>query len=121
MSGGALEYVAGYISGKPGSSGLTPTNYDSKYFDVYNASSTTTSYQYRILGDATGEMGPIQNYDSAYHNSWYADTSHFVDSSATWFDRGGYYSAGVTAGQFDFNRYTGGSHSAVGFRLVLTP
>ncbi len=121
MSGGAWEYVAGYVSGKPGSSGLTPTDYDSKYFDVYNASSTQTSYQYRILGDATGEMGPIQNYDSAYHNSWYADHSNFIDSSSLWFRRGGGFGNGVSAGQFCFGRYAGGAYGLIGFRLVLTP
>ena len=53
MSGGSWEYVTGYISGKPGSSEFTPTSYNSKYFDVYNTSSKQTTYQYRILGDAT--------------------------------------------------------------------
>ena len=126
MSGGAHEYVAGYISGKPGSSGLTPTNYNSKYFDVYNVSSTQTSYQYRILGDATGEMGPFKNYldgdnYSRYHSSWYASSARFVDSPYPWFPRGGYYGHGVLAGQFYFDRHTGASDGGVGFRLVLTP
>ena len=126
MSGGALEYVAGYISGKQGSSGLTPTNYNSKYFDVYNVSSTQTSYQYRILGDATGEMGPFKNYldgdnTSRYHNSWYSDYSYFVDSSYPWFTRGGSYYHGVLAGQFGFCRSTGATSGDIGFRLVLAP
>ena len=126
MSGGAWEYVAGYVSGKPGSSGLTPTNYDSKYFDVYNSSSSATSYPYRILGDATGEMGPFKQYldgdnKSRYHNSWYADFSYFVDSSYLWFGRGGNYHSGVVAGQFNFDRHTGGTDGNFGFRIVLTP
>ena len=126
MSGGAWEYVAGYISGKPGSSGLTPTNYDSKYFDVYNASSTTTSYQYRILGDATGEVGPFNSYldgdnSSRYHSSWYASFVHFVDSSSPWFVHGGYYLYGGLAGQFSFGRNSGGSINSYGFRIVITP
>ena len=126
MSGGAWEYVAGYVSGKPGSSGLTPSNYDSKYFDVYNASSTIISYQYRILGDATGEMGAFKLYldgdnNSRYHNSWYADYSDFVNSSYTWFGRGGAYADSVLAGQFGFSTNPGGTNSGVGFRIVLTP
>ena len=126
MSGGALEYVAGYISGKPGSSGLTPTNYNSKYFDVYNSSSSLTSYQYRILGDAIGEMGPFKNYldgdnISRYHSSWYVFGANFVDSSNPWFIRGGHYSDGVLAGQFHFARDTGAASGGRGFRLVLTP
>ena len=126
MSGGAYEYVAGYVSGKPGSSGLTPTNYDSKYFDVYNASSTQTSYQYRILGDATGEIGPFQYYldgdnTKRYHSSWYADASNFVESSYPWFYRGGSQDQGAISGYFAFNRYTGNPYGHIGFRLALTP
>ena len=122
------EYVAGYMSGQLGSSGFSATtlaNYDSKYYDVYSSSSTMTSYQYRILGDATGEMGPFKTYldgdnNSRYHNSWYGDYSYFVDSTYPWFDRGGYYACGVLAGQFNFNRNTGGVNTNIGFRLVLS-
>ena len=129
MSGGAHEYVAGYMSGQLGSSGFSATtlaNYDSKYYDVYSASSTMTSYQYRILGDATGEMGPFKTYldgdnNSRYHNSWYGDVSHFVDSAYPWFIRGGVYDNGVLAGQFNFDRYTGGANTYIGFRIVLSP
>ena len=127
MSGGAHEYMSSYMSGQLGSSGFTSTtisSYNSKYFDVYSASSTYTSYQYRILGDATGEMGPFKSYldgdnNSRYHNSWYGDYSHFVDSSYPWFTRGGPYDNGVLAGQFYFYRYTGGAGTYVGFRLAL--
>ena len=128
MAGGAHEYMASYISGKPGSSGFTTAtlaNYDAKYFDVYNASSSINSYQYMILGDATGEMGPFKSYldgdnNSRWHNSWYGDVSYFVDSSVPWFVRGGSYYNGVLAGQFNFNRNTGGVNSNIGFRLVLS-
>ncbi|MDD3453821.1 MAG: type II secretion system protein [Bacilli bacterium] len=129
MSGCSHEFMASYRSGTLGSSGFTTANiagYDSKYFDVYSSSSTVTSYNYRILGDATGEMGPFLSYldgDSTarYHNSWYADSSYFVDSSYPWFTRGGGYEYGVLAGQFSFNRYTGAVNTAIGSRLVLTP
>ncbi len=129
MSGGAWEYVASYISGKLGSSGFSATtlaNYDSKYFDVYNASSAISTYQYRILGDATGEMGPFKSYldgdnTSRWHSSWYSDRSDFVDSSYPWFVRGGRYTHGVLVGAFYFDRYTGGTNSDGGFRIALTP
>ena len=129
MSGGAHEYVAGYMSGQLGSSGFTTSTiatYDSKYFDVYSASSTLTPFQKRILGDATGETGPFKSYldgdnNSRYHNSWYGDNSDFVDSSYPWLCRGGYYTDGVLTGQFNFGRPTGGASAAVGFRIVLSP
>ena len=129
MSGGAHEYMASYRSSTPGESGFTTStisNYDSKYFDTYNASSTVTSYNYRILGDATGEMGQFKSYldsdnSSRYHNSWYADLSNFVESSRPWFIRGGNYDYGILAGQFYFARYPGAVYNHIGSRLVLSP
>ena len=129
MSGGAWEYMSSYITGKPESSGFTTTtlaNYSSKYFDTYNASTTVSAYQYRILGDATGEMGPFKQYldgdnGSRLHSSWYGDSSSFVDSSITWLVRGGHYTHGVLSGIFSFTRYTGGTDTGGGFRIVLTP
>ena len=128
MSGGAWEYVSAYITGKPGSSGFSTTtlaDYDSKYFDTYNASSAISTYQYRILGDATGEMGPFKQYldgdnSPRWHSSWYGDYSPFVDSSYPWFTRGGLYISGVLAGIFFFNSQTGGTANEGGFRLVLS-
>ena len=129
MSGGATEYLASYITGKPGSSGFTIAtlaNYDSKYFDKYDASSTQTSPQYRILGDATGEMGPFKQFldgdnQSRYHSSWYSDDAYFVDSTDPWFHRGGAYSHGVLAGTYYTYRNTGASNVAGAYRIVLVP
>ena len=129
MSGGTHEYTASYVNGKPGTSGFTTAtiaNNDSKYFDIYNASSSVTSYQYRILGDATGELGPFKRYvdadnTSRGHNGWYGEHSDFIDSSYPWFIRGGYYCYGVLASQFYFNRYTGAVDLNIGFRIVLSP
>ena len=129
LSGGAWEYMSSYITGKLGSSGFTTTtiaNYDSKYFDKYNELSNVTNYQYRILGDATGEMGPFKNFkdgDSGlrYHSDWYGDFSYFVDSSYPWFYRGGHYTHGVLAGAFHFQRNTGETDARATSRIVLTP
>ena len=129
MSGGTHEYVAGYMSGQLGSSDFTSSTiakYDSKYFDVYSSSSTPTSYEKRILGDATGEMGPFKTYvdgdtNSRYHNSWYGDYSNFVESSYPWFVRGGAYDYGVLAGQFYFHKDKGTAAYRLGFRIVLAP
>ncbi|MDD2392242.1 MAG: hypothetical protein PHU94_04860, partial [Bacilli bacterium] len=127
MSGGANEYMASYKSGQLGSSGFNTTNiatYDPKYFDVYSTNSTEVTYNYRILGDATGELGPFYNYadgdgSTRFHNNWYADYSSFFDSSYPWFYRGGSYYRGVLSGQFVFGRGTGAVSTAVGSRLVL--
>ena len=127
MSGGAYEYMAAYRKDTYGSSGFdasTLATYNNKYYDEYDANSGWTTHSKRILGDATGEMGPFYYYqdkdeNNRQHNNWYADFSYFVNSSYPWFFRGGAYSNGVLAGQFYFYSYPGGAYSALGFRLVL--
>ena len=129
MSGDGAEYLASHIDGMLESSGFSTTtlaNYDSKYFDVYNASSALTTYQYRILGDATGELSSFFKYNdndgvSRYHSNWYKKTAHFLTSSSPWFYRGGYYGNGSIGGIFHFSRDTGTTNAAYSFRIVLTP
>ena len=128
MSGGAWEYMASLRSETYKSSGFDATtlkSYNSKYYDVYDKNSGIYTYSKRILGDATGEVGPFYYYQDADgnsrpHNSWYADYSYFADSSYPWFSRGGYYNNGVLAGKFDFGHDTGGASGDFGLRLVLT-
>ena len=127
MSGGAWEYMASYIQNTLGSSGFTVStisNYDSKYFDVYSSSSTITGYNNRILGDATGELGPFYSYkdsdnEQRFHSTWGTDNTNFVETSIPWFVRGGLYYAGVVSGTFAFARDVGGAYSGYSFRLVL--
>ncbi len=129
MSGLSQEYVASYLKGQVGNSGFnqsTISNYDSKYFDVYDELNNGTSYNYRILGDATGEMGPFENYTdddgkNRFHNSWYKSLSIFINPSYSWIIRGTSYSHGILAGQFSFNTADGITHSNVSSRIVLTP
>ncbi len=121
MSGGTWEYVAGYRDGTIGASGLTLTEIReiyNKYIDVYASDSAVTTYSRRILGDATGEMGPFYG---DYYNNWYNDYSNFVDSAYPWFRRGGPYSSGPISGQFYFSRHTGDAYNGFSARLVLTP
>ena len=137
MSGGADEYVMGVMKAANGNlmSGFSSSNNsgfngtlkdgssytdgidfpDSKYYDVYNYNTTYTNYSRRILGDATGEMGPFQSGKS----SWYNDYDSFVYSSFPWFNRGGNYSRGSEAGAFYFSYSHGRAGSFISFRLVL--
>ena len=131
MSGGAHEYMASYMDGyaKQSLGGVSSDVTDieiakSQYFDKYSKSSTATSFNQRKLGDATGEMGPFYYYydkdkNRRSHNAWYADLSYFVDSTTPWFYRGGAQYYGALAGQFDFNRDTGGVNISIGSRLIL--
>ncbi len=127
MSGGTWEYMASLRSKTYGSSEFDNSSlkaYNSKYYDEYNSSSAETTYSKRILGDATGEMGPLYYYQDTdsktrIHNNWYDDNSNFADSSYPWFGRGGTSDNGVLAGQFGFIYITGGAGSSIGLRLVL--
>ncbi len=121
MSGGSWEYVAGYLDGTVGSSGLTLDEIRetySKYIDVYASNSAQTTYSKRILGDATGELGPFYN-DGNNRNNWYDDYSSFAESSYPWFGRGGYYNRGLSTGLLYFTRDSGGAGSSDSARLVL--
>ena len=128
MSGGAWEYMASYMNGVYGSSGfdtISISNYENIYFDIYPSDSTLISYNYRILGDATGELGPFYIYKDSdgtdrYHSTWYEDPAGIVDSSYPWFSRGGHYYHGVVAGSLYFSRYTGIANNYSSFRLVLS-
>ena len=130
MSGGAIEYVMGYSTGATttgGSSDITSlypnffTNSAySKYWDKYT-STTDTSFSDRILGDATGEMGPFTSDTSKYHSSWYGSYGYFTDTTYPWFRRGGAMWDGTEAGMFSFIRYHGNLGNHMGYRIVLTP
>ncbi len=124
MSGGAWEYMAAYSElGKSGLTAAELSTYE-KYFDIYPSNSSKSTWNYRILGDAIGEMGPFYYYavgngGQVYSNKWYYDLSHFIVSSYPWFGRGGSFDSGVSAGQFNFNNYTGAIYFHVSTRLVL--
>ncbi len=130
MSGGSGEYVAAYVpeseKDKSTFSKDELKTIDEKYFDVYDKEIKLNSYDKMILGDATGEMGPFDNYEdedneNRWHNRWYADWSYLADDILPWFARGGAYLHGVVAGQFYFNRYVGAVNGDAGFRIVLAP
>jgi hypothetical protein len=126
MSGGAHEYVAAFNSGATELSVFLtdPTIiYGDKYFDKYN-SNAVFNYYLRILGDATGELGPFYHYRdgdgvSRRHNNWYNDLAHFIDDPGHWQHRGGHYSYGVLTGQFLYGRSNGSANNNFGFRVVI--
>ncbi len=135
MVGGAWEYVAGYTTGAStvgGNSGITSLYPDfftnstyTKYWDKYT-STTNTQYNNRILGDATGEMGPFGNEKdpdggTRQKSSWYGDFAYFAHSSYPWFLRGGNWYSGTGSGAFAFSYDSGTTHTYGSFRVVLAP
>ena len=130
MSGGSRECVAGYTTGATtvgGTSKITSlySNFfnDStytKYWDKYT-STTTTQFNNRILGDATGEVGPFNNLNNYVCGSWYYDYAEFVFTTDSWFDRGGGSNYGIGGGILAFDNTAGSTYTAVTYRIVLTP
>ncbi len=101
---------------------------DSKYYNIYNNHTDITHWSRRILGDATGEMGPFiaGNNNSRYISKWYLDDAHFPYNNSkndtyNWFLRGGDYSAGVNAGIFSFIGFYDFNDENATFRIVLSP
>ena len=137
MSGGAWEYVMGVFAnsdgqlwsgystsinsgftGLVGSAGDQYTGVDfpdSKYYDVYRASSGTSISQ---LTACNG--GICYGHGLSEVSSWYSDYASFVFASSPWMGRGGYYSNGSNAGAFRWGDYGGNAYNNDGFRAVLS-
>ena len=141
MSGGAHEYVMAVMadqSGNPlsgasaslnsgfngqyGSGGSLANGYDwplDKYYDKYTYGSSYADYTRRILGDATGELGPYSG--EAFPRSSWGEGATFSFPQKPCFFRGLAVYYGLDAGIFSFQSYDGSAHSHISFRLVLSP
>ncbi len=133
MNGGVGEMMAGYSQNAGDRSGFSSeeilTQIKEGYIDEYSADSSITdhtSYDKRILGDATGELGPFYSYfdingNALPRSNWYGSFSAFIDPVGYWFVRGGNYASGSIGGQFNFDRNSGIGSGDVGMRLILAP
>ena len=135
MSGGAWEYVMGVFansdgqlwsgystsknSGFTGLVGAAGDSYtgvdfpDSKYYDVYKASSGTT-----ISALTACNGGICYGHGLSEASKWYNDYAGFVSAKYPWFKRGDNHSGGFGAGAFFFD--SNGGASSNGFRAVLS-
>ena len=145
MSGGAYEAVMGVqidstgnlmsgqsFSANSGFNGIVAdgtaiSGYEwpeEKYYDLYENSESYYAYYNRILGDATGEIGPFMNviYINQTRNigSWYSDTSRFIGNNNPWFSHNALAYEGADAGIFAFYNFSGMTGNGT-FRLILTP
>ena len=97
---------------------------DMRYYDVYSYATNDETYTRRILGDATGEMGPfapvIYGSQNRQIGSWYAADSNFIHYGDPWFRRGGDFPNGLGSSLFGFSRELGRMHHSDSFRVVLT-
>ena len=99
MSGGRYEYVMGVYNNAKSSSGFNSLP-DSKYYNNY----TTTEYQGHALYGTKG---------------WYYDGNDVLDTSTSWYARGGGYNNGASAGVFNYYTYYGTS-AYYSTRVVVT-
>ena len=135
ISGGAWEYVMGYTteaSTVGSSSGITSLYSDffnnnvwDRYYDKYS-STANTNYNNRILGDATGEMGPFgvyrnENGNASFVSSWNTDYADFINANGSWFERSGGCQYGILSGETTFHGFGGGINGLISFRIVLAP
>lgn len=96
---------------------------DSKYYDAYSNNTTTYYYKNRILGDATGEMGPyekqsfVSNFSTAV-TSWYGDLMDQNYTRYPVYERGYCLDGGIFAGIFALQCGYGRGDF---FRMILTP
>ena len=123
MSGGNWESVMGIMANANGTlqfnteSGFTNENFptEEKYYDKYLYNSHFQIYNKRILGDATGELGPFSSKNGTI-SSMYSDYAWFVCYNGIFFRRGGHVSTGSNDGLFAFY-YMNGNMGV--FRIVL--
>ena len=124
MSGGAWEYVAAYVNN--GNTNLTKygaslvNSSDARTKNVYTKASSDSyenNYQQNkgVYGDAVYETSTSGNGTT----SWYSDYSYFPNASSPFFQRGGGYANGSSAGVFYFNFDNGYGSSDYSFRPVL--
>ena len=104
---------------------------EEKYYDKYNYISQPSVYFYdrRILGDATGELGPFEtgtNDESL--SSWYKVQISFINRNSPWASRGNFHSMGTSSGILAGNTHYGSglvysqaTNVNTTFRIILTP
>ena len=122
MSGGAWEYVAGYVNNGNGnltSYGSSLVNGDAKTKNVYSkASSDSYENNYNANSSKYGDA-VYETSTSGFGTTWYEDNAGFMYTDWPFFHRGDYYSIGKNAGTFGFGNVDGNVSSVGSFRPVL--
>ena len=122
MSGGAWEYVAGYINNGNSSlsNGQSLVNGDAKTKNVYSKASTdNATNNYNANSSKYGDAVYETSTRGSGSTSWYGDYSYFPNESYPFFYLGGNYSNGTLVGVFCFGGNVGGNSISYSFRPVL--
>ena len=120
MSGGAFEYVMGHWSDNLNSPTYEYSGFssmpDAKYYDLYDSSTFDGDSDSNIQKCTLATCGGHALNETA---GWYSDYAIFVNSSLSWFLRGGNSSTGAGAGVFNFGHSGGYAYDSYSFRSVL--
>ena len=105
LSGGAIEFVAGYHISKKNDDDSFTSGVNNSFSTVYEGDSINMNFKY---GDATYET-----------SGWNGDDSYFVKSNIPFFQRGGRYDITSKSGIFSSENNPGEAYSDLGFRICL--
>ena len=98
---------------------------DAKYYDTYAYAKVDEQYGRRILGDATGEMGPFSNATYLTQirkiSSWNNNSALFIWNGYSLAIRSAASNCGSEAGTFAFSAENGRLRDGISFRLILNP
>ncbi len=127
MSGGAFEYVAGYINNLYADGyGASLVSDNAKYKDIYTPSTADTEEDWDNAYIDNYALAINHKGDAVYETSyaiddtnWYGDYAYMPSVGAPWFVRGGCYDGGSDAGVFDFNGDYGSDDDNGSFRPVV--
>ncbi|MDO5557896.1 MAG: hypothetical protein Q4G05_06665, partial [Clostridia bacterium] len=120
LSGGAFEYVAGYIKDAPKvtTNGSSLQSATARYKDVYTDSSGQSDNYNSMSGKYGDAVYETSSNHSSNTGSWFNEYAHCPLSNNPFFLRGGHYNS-LSAGLFGFNINYGGTISSNSFRPVL--
>ncbi len=122
MSGGATEYVAGYLDNMEMENEAYKNDFgdetqSNKYFTIFKYEEGKATYESNknIYGDATIETSS----GNGTYESWDGETSYYLTRKSPFFLRGGTFSEGEFAGLFSYSIHSGHSGGDHGFRCTL--
>ena len=123
MSGGAWEYVAGYVNNGNGNLtyyGQSLVNGDAKTKNVYSkANSDDNTNNYNQNSKKYGEAVYETSTNGSGNTSWFDGRSSFPFAGQPFFDRGGNNGNGSSGGIFYFDYSNGTDYDSCSFRPVL--
>ncbi len=127
-SGYSSSDNSGFNGAYADGSGIKTNGYewpDSKYYDLYQYSSSLYDYQRGIVGDATKELGPFYSITYDYGqkhlrniSSWNGEDAELAYINEPWVVRGGYKGDGSATGVFAFASASGDVNIQT-FRVIL--